>query len=229
MVGRIIAVGLDVKDFKEGDRVAALIRTGGNARYASVPASSLVRVPQTINAAEAACMVTVYSAAYQSLKMVASESPMFSLRGKRILVIGGMSDIGQAVIQMCNKARADTYATAPTNRHAYIIGTLGAVPLPENPKDWLPRVEGDMDYVFDGQCTDGLEAAKKAVKKGGDIVWFGYSSMLKEEMGLFGPPIMAHLKRLTSPVFNVKCVDIWEHFRKDPESYKVRLTSPQPM
>lgn len=217
VVGKIIAVGLDVKDFKEGDRVAALVRTGGNARYASAPEASLVRVPQALNAAEAACMVTVYSAAYQSLKMVVSEGPMFSLRGKKVLVIGGMSDIGQAVVQMCNKARADVYATAPSRRHAYMIGTLGALPLPEDSQDWLPRVEGEMDVVFDGQCADGLEAAKKAVKKGGNVIWFGYSSMIKEEMGLFGPPIKAHLNRL----FSVKCVDIWDHFQRDPESYKV--------
>lgn len=219
VVGTVVAVGLDVKDFKEGDRVAALVRTGGNARYASVPEASLVRVPASVNAAEACCMVTVYSAAYQSLKMVVSEGPMFSLRGKKVLVIGGMSDIGQAVVQMCNKARADVYATAPSRRHAYVIGTLGALPLPEDSQDWLPRVEGEMDVVFDGQCSDGLEAAKKAVKKGGNVIWFGYSSMIKEEMGLFGPPIKAHLNRL----FSVKCVDIWDHFQTDPESYKVRL------
>jgi NADPH:quinone reductase-like Zn-dependent oxidoreductase len=220
VVGRIVAVGLDVKDFKEGDRVAALIRTGGNARFASVPEASLVRVPHSVNSAEACCMVSVYSAAYQSLKMVVSEGPMFSLRGKKVLVIGGMSDIGQAVVQMCNKARADVYATAPSRRHAYVIGTLGALPLPEDSQDWLPRVEGEMDVVFDGQCADGLEAAKKAVKKGGNVIWFGYSSMIKEEMGLFGPPIKAHLNRL----FSVKCVDIWDHFQTDPESYKVRYT-----
>jgi NADPH:quinone reductase-like Zn-dependent oxidoreductase len=215
VVGKIVAVGDDVKDFKEGDRVAALIRTGGNARYASIPESSLVRVPQSVNAAEAACMVTVYSSAYQSLKMVVTDGPMVSLRGKKVLVIG-MSDVGQAVIQMCNKARADVYATAPSRRHPYVIGTLGAMPLPEDSQDWLPRVEGEMDVVFDGQCSDGLEAAKAAVKKGGSVVWFGYSSMIKEEMGLFGPPLKAHLNRL----FSVKCVDIWDQFQRNPESYK---------
>jgi len=117
VVGRIVALGSNVTDFSEGDRVAALIRTGGNARYASVPQSSLVRVPHTLDSAEAACMVTVYSAAYQSLKMVSSKGPMFSLLGKKVLVIGGMDSVGQAIVQMCNKARAEVYATAPKRRH----------------------------------------------------------------------------------------------------------------
>ena len=52
LVGNIVTCGTKVKDFKVGDRVAALVRTGGNARYMSVPESSLVKVPLTIDVAE---------------------------------------------------------------------------------------------------------------------------------------------------------------------------------
>lgn len=223
VVGKIIAIGSDVTEFNEGDRVAALTRTGGNARYASVPATSLVRVPHTLDSAEAACMVTVYSAAYQCLKMVSSKGPMFSLFGKKVLIIGGMDSIGQAIVQMCNKARAEVYATAPKRRHGYIRTMLGAVPLEESSEEWMHLVEGQMDVVFDGKCEDGLRAATKAMKPGGELVCFGYSSMLKEEMGVFGAPMSAHLNRWRSHMAQAKCVDIYEYYKKDPETYKVRL------
>jgi len=170
-------------------------------------------------------MVTVYSAAYQSLKMVSSKGPMFSLLGKKVLVIGGMDSVGQAIVQMCNKARAEVYATAPKRRHNYIRTTLGAVPLAESPEEWLPSVQGQMDVVFDGRCDDGLKTATKAMQEGGELVCFGYSAMLKEEMGVFGAPMSAHLNRWRSHMAKAKCVDIYEFFRKDPETYKVGIRS----
>lgn len=45
VVGTIASCGHAVKEFEVGDRVAALVRKGGNARYISVSASSLVSVP----------------------------------------------------------------------------------------------------------------------------------------------------------------------------------------
>jgi len=225
VVGRIVAVGADVDEFSEGDRVAALIRTGGNARYASVPASSLVRVPHMLDSAEAACMVTVYSAAYLSLKMVSSRGPMFSLLGKKVLVIGGMDCIGQAIIQMCNKARAEVYATGPKRRHGYLRSMLGACPLSESPDEWMSLIEGQMDVVFDGRCEGGMVAARQALKKDGEIICFGQSSMLKEEIGVFGAPMSARLNRVRGHMAHAKTSDIYDFFRKDPETYKKHLYS----
>jgi NADPH:quinone reductase-like Zn-dependent oxidoreductase len=225
VVGKIAAVGSNVKDYKEGDRVAALIRTGGNARYASVPADSLVRVPHNVDSAEAACMVSIFTAAYQSMKLVTTHGPMFSLMGKKVLVIGGMDGVGQAIIQMCNKARAEIYATAPQRRHTYVKMVLGATPLPEESAAWLREIEGDMDVVFDGQTGDGMDAASKALKPDGELVCFGFSSMLKEEMGVFGAPLSAHINKWRSKLVCPKQVDIWESYQHDPDQFKKNLTS----
>jgi NADPH:quinone reductase-like Zn-dependent oxidoreductase len=69
VVGTIIQVGENVKNVNVGDRVATLVRTGGNARYISVSASDLVAVPRACNSAEAACMVSTYMTAYQSIRL----------------------------------------------------------------------------------------------------------------------------------------------------------------
>jgi NADPH2:quinone reductase len=225
VVGKIVQVGENVTTFKEGDRVAALVQSGGNARYANVLESSLVRVPLTVDAAEAACMVSTYTAAYQSMKLINTDGAVFSLKGKKVLIIGGMDGVGQALIQMCNKARAEIYATAPPRRHGYIRTMLGATPLPEDSASWLPRVEGQMDIVFDGQCEDGLSAASKAVAKDGQLVCFGFSSQLVTSgMGVFGAPLSAHFNRMRAGMATEKNVDVWDCFQKDPEQFKVSLT-----
>jgi NADPH:quinone reductase-like Zn-dependent oxidoreductase len=125
--------------FKVGDRVAGLVRSGGNARFIRVSQDNLVPVPRNLDTSEAVCMVSIYAAAYQSVKAAivsssssssSSSASNFSLPGKKVLVIGGMDGTGQAIIQICRKARADVYCTAPEHRHAYVRSTMGAIPLP---------------------------------------------------------------------------------------------------
>lgn len=195
IVGHICECGSKVGPaFKEGDRVAALVRTGGNARFISVHVDSLVKIPKNIDSAEAAAMVSTFITAYQTLKRITQKGPMFSLLGKRVLILGGMDGVGQALIQMCTKARAEIYAPGPHSRHAYLLNVLGAHPLPEDRDQWLPLVEGQMDYVFDGMCEDGLETSYKALTKEGELVCFGHMAMLKErQMGFLGAPMSAHV------------------------------------
>jgi NADPH:quinone reductase-like Zn-dependent oxidoreductase len=195
IVGHICACGSKVgHGFKEGDRVAALVRTGGNARFVSVPSDSLVKIPSNIDSAEAAAMVSIFTTAYQTLKRITQKGPMFSLLGKKVLILGGMDGVGQALIQMCNKARAEIYAPSPHDRHAFILNVLGAHPLPESKDQWLPLVEGQMDFVFDGICEDGLDTPYKALNKEGELVSFGHTAMLRERhMGILGAPISAHV------------------------------------
>jgi NADPH:quinone reductase-like Zn-dependent oxidoreductase len=208
IVGHVCACGSKVDPaFEDGDRVAAIIRTGGNARFVSVPASSLVKIPRNIDSAEAVAMVSTFTTAYQTLKRITQKGPMFSLLGKRVLVLGGMDGVGQALIQMCMKARADIYAPCPRSCHPYMQNVLGAHPLPDDKDQWLSLVESQMDYVFDGVCEDGLESSQKALTAEGELVCYGHTAMLKEkEMGIFGAPLSAHvsLKILISVRYSSK-------------------------
>jgi NADPH:quinone reductase-like Zn-dependent oxidoreductase len=224
VVGHICACGSQVDpQFADGDRVAVLLRTGGNARFVSVPSRRLVKIPRNIDSAEAVALVTTFTTAYQTLKRITQKGPMFSLLGKRVLILGGMDGVGRALIQMCLKARAEIYAPCPRSCHTYMKNVLGAHPLPEDKDQWLALVETQMDYVFDGVCEDGLESSQKALTAEGELVCFGHTSMLKEsQMGLFGAPLTAHLNRMWSQTKSkVKVFDIWDSFNEDPDTYKV--------
>jgi NADPH:quinone reductase-like Zn-dependent oxidoreductase len=222
VVGNIIKVGRKVRQYQVGDRVAALVRTGGNARYISLPEENLVQVPRSCDSAEAACMVSTYMTAYQSLRMVTKDK--FALNDKRILITGGIEPVGQALIQLCFRAGAEeVYATAPDHRHRYIKNVLGAKPLQVDPKHWLPTIEGSMDIVFDGTCYDSLESPSASLKKDGILVCLGMSALLtREKPGVFGAPISAYWAKFKGQIMsNTKSYEVWESFSDNKDAYKV--------
>ena len=95
VVGTICRCGsavVESGDFKVGDRVAALIRTGGNARYATVPSTSLIKVPKELVSCEVASLVSTYMTAFQALDIARQERE--NLKGVVILITGGNGAIG---------------------------------------------------------------------------------------------------------------------------------------
>mmetsp|Transcript_19879 Transcript_19879/g.29487 ORF Transcript_19879/g.29487 Transcript_19879/m.29487 type:complete len:413 (+) Transcript_19879:40-1278(+) len=221
-VGKIVSVGREVKEWKEGDRVAALIRIGGNSRYIVVPQTSLIAVPRRLDSAEAACMVATYMTAYQSIKPCIGESR--TLKGKKVLITGGIGTRGQALIQISLRAEASAiYATAPENLHRYVRSVLGAIPLPMEPRKWLPFVKGRMDVVLDGVCDDGFHSPKMALSKNGKLVCIGMASILNNEsMGAFGAPLSAHWNLAKAEYFMSRTTfyDVWSSFNEDPKTFK---------
>ena len=225
-VGFVLLCGNKVAQFKPGDRVAGIVRSGGNARYVEISQDSLVPVPKNVDAAEAACMVTVYTAAYQAINLATKDSSVYDLEGKRVLVVGGMDGVGQAIIQMCRKAKANVFATAPDRRHAYVRSILNATPLPESDSEWGAMAKDSMDVVFDGICDGNMETSFGALKENGSLVCFGHSSFLHEEMGWFGVPFDKRMQRFrleSKP--NAQFHDIWDSFRRDPELFKVWIVT----
>lgn len=231
-VGIIQEVGsaVNADEWKKGDRVAALIRTGGNARYAIIPSSSLVHVPKSIDASEAVCMVSTYMTAYQALKLTLDPEEKKGSKpfdGKKVLVVGGTGPVGQALVQLALKAGAsEVYATGPTSRHRYMKIVMGAKPLPYETEEWLPEVKGQMDLVFDGACQDGYESSQAALNEKGKLVTVGmYAKLHAEEPGLFGAPLSAFLMDAKSHWFMSKTqsYEVWSSFKSDPETFKADL------
>jgi NADPH:quinone reductase-like Zn-dependent oxidoreductase len=221
-VGYIIKIGEKVRHFAVGDRVATLVRTGGNARYISTPAVNSVQVPRSCDSAEVACLVSTYMTAYQALRMVTKDQ--FTLSGKRILVTGGIEPCGQALIQLCFRAGAEeVFATAPDHRHKYVKSVLGAQPLPVDPKDWSSAIKGKMDIVFDGAYHDGLDSPYDSLKSDGVLVCVGTSALLsKEQKGVCGAPNAAYWTKLKGhQMTNTKSYEVWDSFNANKDAFKV--------
>jgi len=60
MSGVIDDVGVDVRDWKKGDRVCALLPGGGYAEYAVIPADMAIKIPENLSFEEAAAIPEVF-------------------------------------------------------------------------------------------------------------------------------------------------------------------------
>src|ERR1700722_10485088 len=70
VAGEVVAVGSKAARWKVGDKVCALLASGGYAEYAASPASQCLPVPPNLSMTEAACLpeavVTVWANLFES-------------------------------------------------------------------------------------------------------------------------------------------------------------------
>lgn len=169
---------------KPGDRVISLVLWGGNSRYLRIKADQLVKVPKGVDPVEATCLAETYLAAFQALQYSQSSWARYSsqsLIGKSVLVIGGMTNTGHAVIELAVALGAmDVYATAK-GRHRSTLDDLGATPIERKPKLWPPEVLGTMDIVID--ATGDVEGDHanvshfNALHDQGNLIFIGLRDM----------------------------------------------------
>lgn len=182
LIGRIVHAGEKVKkmgNFKRGDRVCSLHQfLGGNARYVTIPANHLVRVPETVDAAEAACIVRSYLAAYQILYRTGH----FEVSGDhRILVTGANGAIGRAVIDLAKLARAKVYGACSSRHKKFVQTRMGVSWVHSNPENWS-RLQ-DIDVVIDCvNYTGNFNDSKAPLKSGGVLVCVGSAKYVSDTM-----------------------------------------------
>lgn len=123
VVGEIDEVGPEVSTLAVGDRIADLTVTGSYARYRTLRADRVVRVPPSVDPAEAAALVLNWTTAYQLLHRVAQVIP-----GKRILVYGASGAVGQALLTLGRLAGLHMWGTCHPS-HAELVRSLGATPI----------------------------------------------------------------------------------------------------
>lgn len=168
VVGEIDEVGPEVSKLAVGDRIADLTVTGSYARYRTLRADRVVRVPPSVDPAEAAALVLSWTTAYQLLHRVAQVVP-----GKRILVYGASGAVGQALLTLGRLAGLHMWGTCHPP-HAALVRSLGATPIDATQHARLLVPEG-FDAVFDGIGMRGFADAWACVNQGGILAAFGFS------------------------------------------------------
>lgn len=144
--------------WKLGDPVVSIVRVGANARHLCISHERLVPVPRTIrDPAAAVCLPEVYLAAFQALHMEQRVGVRYrknALDGKSILVLGGTTKIGRALIELAALAGSGSvYATAK-DKQFKLIEDAGGVPLDRDPHHWYSLLVGKMDLVVCVDCED---------------------------------------------------------------------------
>jgi len=107
--GEIESVGEDAGRWKLGDRVFGITGGGGQAEYVTVPESTLARIPDNLEWAQAAAIPEVFMTAHDAL---------FTQCGlqmdERVLIHAAGSGVGTAASQLVKAAGAVAYGTSRT-------------------------------------------------------------------------------------------------------------------
>jgi NADPH:quinone reductase-like Zn-dependent oxidoreductase len=171
-------MGDGVTSIEPGQAVAGYPRGGGYAEFVCVAASELVPVPESVDPAQAVCVVTNYLTAEMLLHPTANLQP-----GERVLVHGAAGGVGSALVELGKQAGMEMYGTASKYNHE-LVSSLGATPIDYRSEDFVARIRsltGDgVDAVFDPVGGAGqIWRSYRTLGKGGRLVSFGMAATKK--------------------------------------------------
>ena len=156
--GTVAAVGKNVKDFKEGDRVYAAElgnpKGGFYAEYAVVKAENASLIPSGLNMDQAAVLPSDGLTALAGLEGVLDLQP-----DETVMIFGASGGIGHLAVQLAKRLGARVFAVASGEDGVSFVKKLGAD----------AAVDGRSDKVLDVArefAPDGIDAA--LVTAGGD-------------------------------------------------------------
>jgi NADPH:quinone reductase-like Zn-dependent oxidoreductase len=176
LVGLVDQLGPGATGPEPGQMVAAMPIIGAHAESICLPQGELTVVPAGVDPAEAVCVILNYVTAYQMLHRTARVKP-----GQRVLVHAAAGGVGTALLQLGRLAGLEMYGTASRRAHE-TVRSLGGVPIDYRAVDFVEDVrrlapEG-VDVVFDGVGGDHIWRSRRALRAGGKVVAYGYTSTL---------------------------------------------------
>lgn len=130
IAGRVLRIGDDVRHTAPGDEVIARVAEGFCGRVVT-PAHCVVRKPRTLTPQQAAAIPVVYVTAWYSLHYLARLTA-----GETVLIHSAAGGVGNAAIQLAQRAGATVIATAGTKEKREFLRQLG------------------IEHVFDSRSLD---------------------------------------------------------------------------
>ena len=181
-VGLIQKTTDDPRELRDPNRekltslVTSIQKCPYKARYINVPYTDLIPVPGGIDPGEAVSIISTFLPAFEALhhgdrrERGCRYSPT-SLEGKQVLITGGDCLEAQAAVRLAVWAGAAGVFIVNSGKilSKRIHGGHVAV-LSEDPKAWLPVVQGDMDLVIDFEYPRSFQSVIAAMARKGRLV-----------------------------------------------------------
>jgi putative PIG3 family NAD(P)H quinone oxidoreductase len=175
--GEVVARGTDVRRWKNGDLVMALVVGGGYAQYCLAHESHALPVPRTLSPIEAAAFpetyFTVWHNVFERGRLAAGET---------LLVHGGSSGIGTTAIQLAKAFGARVITTAGSPEKCAACIRLGAdVAVNYKNEDFVAATkaatgERGADVVLDMIGGDYVDRNYEAAAVEGRIVQIAFQA-----------------------------------------------------
>jgi acryloyl-coenzyme A reductase len=197
-VGRVVAAGPDCRDFAIGDRVASMHRDfcgrceactagetslcisaaavlglvidGGYASHLKAPERAFYRVPDGLDAAQAAVFHCTLGTAYRGLVRFGRITA-----GQRVLVTGANGGVGVAAVQIAARLGATVIAVVRKAEHGAVAEEMGAKSVVvDDTGAFHKRIPGGaIDVAMDCVGSPTFNGSLRSLKVGGRVVAVG--------------------------------------------------------
>ena len=175
--GEVLEVADDVKDFKPGDQVMAVVSVGGFAEEAVCNAATVFPMPKGMDAVTAAAFPVAYGTSHLALAHRANLQP-----GETVLVLGAGGGVGLTAIECAKAMGATVIAAASSTEKLALAAERGADHIINYTDDEL-RVEirkltdgKGVDVVYDPVGGDLAQAAMRSMAWCGRFLVIGFAS-----------------------------------------------------
>jgi NADPH:quinone reductase len=187
--GVIESIGADVTEVSVGDRVAYAMTPGAYAEYATVPAWKLVKVPDGVDARQAAAAMLQGMTAHY---LTTSTYPLKA--GETALIHAAAGGVGLLLIQMVKRMGARAIGTVSTEAKARLAREAGAAEVilyteQDFEQETRRLTEGrGVQVVYDSVGKDTFLKSLNSLAPRGILALFGQSSGPVES---FNPALLA--------------------------------------
>lgn len=162
--GRVVAIGKNVTQHRIGDRVTAMTRFGGYARYAVTDERAAVKIKDNTGICAALAMATQASTAWYC-----AEEACRIYEGDRVVITAAAGGVGSLLVQLARRRGAKVYGIVSTEAKAQLIRSLGAAGV-------LNRSQGDIFEQY--RALEGKKAIDVMLDSaGGSYIRKGISNL----------------------------------------------------
>jgi NADPH:quinone reductase-like Zn-dependent oxidoreductase len=161
--GEVVDKGKSVTQFAKGDRVFGFAQ-GTYAEYAAAPASTIAKLPDSVDFATAAALPTAGLTALQAIRDFVRAKP-----GMTILIHGAAGGVGSFASQIAKNSGARVIGTATGDDIQY-LKSIGIDEVIDYKRERFEDKVQDLDAVVDLVAGDTLARSYGIVKRGGVLV-----------------------------------------------------------
>jgi putative PIG3 family NAD(P)H quinone oxidoreductase len=207
VAGIIESTGPGVSQWKQGDRVFALIGGGGYAQYAVAHANHCMEIPEHMTFNQAACICETYITAYLNLFLIGNLDD-----GEAVLLHGGGGGVNTAAIHLCKQLvpNSTVIVTASTGKLER-VSDLGADHVIDYKNqdfaDAVSEVTGGrgVDVILDHIGAPYLDPNMKSLAIGGRMLAIGVTGGTKAELNI--ARMMVKRQRVIGSVLRPRSVE----------------------
>jgi NADPH:quinone reductase-like Zn-dependent oxidoreductase len=184
IVGRVEAVGRNVKQFQPGDEVFGDLSScgwGGFAEYVCAPENALALKPENLSFEQAAVVPQAGLLALQGLRDKGHIQP-----GQKVLINGAGGGVGTFALQIAISFGAEVTGVDSTEK-LEIMRSLGADHVIDYTQEDFTKNGQQYDLILDVTARHSIFDYRRSLSPTGNYVMVGGSTSLVYQLMLLGP------------------------------------------